>query len=57
METENLRIAIAGTGMVGVAVTRANRDAIAVLQDLSPAATHIASEILSEINYTIPVCS
>ncbi len=42
----------AGTGMVGVAVTRANRDAIAVLQDLSPAATHIASEILSEINYT-----
>lgn len=40
----------AGTGMVGVAVTRANSKAVAVLQDLSPAATHIAAELLSEID-------
>lgn len=39
-----------GTGMTGVAVTRANPQAIAVLQDLSPAATHIAAQLVHEID-------
>ena len=39
-----------GTGMTGVAVTRANRNAMVVLQDLSPAATHIAAQLVKEID-------
>ncbi len=40
----------AGTGMAGVAVTRTKRNAIGILQDLSPAAAHIAAALQADIN-------
>ena len=43
----------AGTGMTGVAVARSNRNAYGILQDLSPAAAHIAATIQSEITSPI----
>lgn len=39
----------AGTGMTGVAVARANSNAFGILQDLSPAAAHIAAALQAEI--------